>query len=254
MKKATLAAALTVALAVLPSSAFAVVPDPVEIAFLSEIARAVAEVYKVMRDANKQIRDFRNLQAQMFPRDTLASIQTLFRSVRSLQDELEQVGCKWKFSPRVERIRLGLLRRGPLCRPEYEGMFGVPVPGVDADLVQARQYAAVRRMNVVATTVGASKQWTDAADSYAGRTRAANVSAGRAIRYIGALSALELQQAVRQNVHEAELLSAAQEDLDATMRKDWRSQNYAEQSTRWAISAFELLGRQRPAGSEVLGR
>lgn len=223
---------------------------PAKVAQLVRIANELRKAFQTLQRINNEVTDFRNIQARMFPRETLASIQTLFRSVRSLQDEMENLTCNWRFSVRAERFRLGLLRRGSLCRDEYERMFGVNVPGLDAELMQVRQWAAVRRLNTIASTVEASKQWTAAADSYSGAAKAPNVSAGRAMRLAAGLSALGLQQDIRSNVHQAETLSAAQEELDMAMRKDWIEQTTSFELAKWSLDAAHQMNGSTSRGGD----
>ena len=229
------------AAAALPIPGF---PDPVEIALLAKIVRELEKAYGVLKSVNKFVRDFRDLTQVMYPKESLNQLKMLFRNVNSLMDEIEKMSCGWRFAPRVEPLRLGLLRKGPLCRTEYQRVVGAPLPGPDADLVELRQWNAVRRLNTVASTIEASRAWTTAANSYGGLTRAGGTSPGRALRYTAALSALNLMQEVRGNTHEAELLSAAQEELDMEMREDFRRQNYADELTRWTIASKDVLAGQ----------
>jgi hypothetical protein len=104
----------------------------------------------------------------------------------------------------------------------------------------------------VASTIDASDQWTQAAITYGNRARAANTSPGLALRYTASLSALGLQQEVVSGKHEAELLSAAQEDLDAEMRKDWLDQNYAMNVTEWTGAAVDQLHKEGGLGAALV--
>src|SRR5262249_47055612 len=128
------------------------IPDPVKLALLAKIIAALEEANRFLARVNGSVREFRDLQALMFPDRVLDAIQTFFRPVSSILQEIDQLACGWRFAPRVELVRLGLLKRGALCRREYQGLFGAPVPGLDADLAELRQWSAVRRMNTVATT------------------------------------------------------------------------------------------------------
>lgn len=251
MRKRLLCVLLVLVAMVTPAAAQ--IPDPVEIALLAEIYRALVEVYRILDQINGFVQDFRDLQQTMFPREALDELKMLFRSVNSVTEEIEKMSCAWRFSPRVDGLRLGLLRKGPLCRSEYQRLVGRLVPGIDSDLAEMRQWNAVRRLNTVASTFEASRDWTAAANRYGAITRAGGTSPGRAIRYLGALAALELQQEVRANTQEAELLSAAQEELDAEMREDLRRQNHADQLTRWVIASEDVLRRQSLARDLLAG-
>ena len=246
MRKKVLAAVLAAVLLFgpgIPGASGAIIPDPFELILLARIQAALVQAYQFLRDINATVQEFRDLMAQMYPQEALDQLRMLFRNVNSIQEEIEKLSCDWRFTPRVEALRLGLLRKGPLCRSEYQRFAGAPVPGLDADLAELRQWNAVRRLNTVASTIEASKNWAAAANRYGSLTRTGGTSPGRALRYLGALEALNLMQEVRANTHEAELLSAAQEELDAQMREDWRRQNYAHQLTRFAIGSAAAAGR-----------
>jgi hypothetical protein len=227
-------------------------PDPVEIALLAKIIAACDKVYVVLHGINQRVEQFRNLQSLMFPQTALMQIETLFRNVASIKQEFENLACGWKFSPRIQALRLGLLRQGPLCRDEYENVFGRVLPSIDSDLKTMREWSSVRRMNSIASTIDASDQWSQAAAEYGSRARAANTSPGRALRYMAGLSALGLQQEVVAGKHEAELLSAAQEDLDAEMRKDWLDQNYAMNVAEWTGAAIDQLHKEGGLGAALV--
>src|SRR5215217_4712918 len=121
-------------------AASAAVPDPFELALLAEIHKALLDAYALLRQINGYVEDFRDLQQLMYPREVLDQLKMLFRNVDSILDEIERMSCDWRFSPRVDGLRLGLLRKGPLCRDQYRNLVGAPVPGIDADLTELRQW------------------------------------------------------------------------------------------------------------------
>ncbi len=229
--------------------ATAQIPDPGKIALLVKIVEALHKANAFLKSVNEKVREFWDLQALMHPYTVLEPIRTLFRQVASIEEEIEQLACGWRFTPRVEALQLGLLKKRPLCKGVYQDLFGIPVPGIDADLAELRQWNSVRRLNTVATTFSASRAWNQAAGRYGAMTRAAGTSPGRAMRYLGALEALQLQQAVWENTQEAELLSAAQDELDYVLREDWRRRNYAAQLNEWVIASKDILARQSLAQS-----
>lgn len=245
MRKRLLAVGL-IALLVVPTASASIIPipDPVELALLADIFAALKKAYDILGQINDYVREFRDLMQQMYPKESLDQLKMLFRNVNSILDEIEKLACDWRFSPRIEPLRLGLLRKGPLCKSQYQDLVGRPLPGIDADLLELRQWSAVRRLNTVASTFEASRDWTAAANGFGNLTRAGSTSPGRALRYLAALAALGLMQEVRANTHEAELLSAAQEELDMEMREDLRRQIYADQLTRWVIASEDVLRGQ----------
>ena len=249
--KVVLAMAVAV-LAAGPARAQIPIPNPVELALLADIVRALREAHEFLGRINRTAEEARRLMREMFPTEALQQIRTLFRSVRSIQKEIEQLACSWRFSPRVEGLRLGLLRKGPLCRDQYQGVFGAPLPGPDRDLEELQQWAANRRLNVVASTIEASEQWTTTAERLGAETRQGGGPGGpasylRSVRQLAAITALGLQQAVRQNTHEAELLSAAQEELDAERRELWHERNGAWHALQWFRGAGPVVGESSVA-------
>src|SRR5262245_39014651 len=127
--------ALVLVVAAAPVRA-AIIPDPfgpAKIAALARIAAALDSTYRFLYRVNQATQSIRNRIDEMFPNETLDEIRSVFQQVRSIQDEIAGLACTWRFSPRVESLRKGLLKLGPLCRQEYQRAFGVPIPGVDAD-------------------------------------------------------------------------------------------------------------------------
>src|SRR5262249_96385 len=74
--------------------------------------------------------------------------------VRSIKDEVDQLACGWKFTPRVERLRLALFAGRSFCRSDWNLLFGGPAPTIDSDLGDYYDWSSVRRLNLIRTRNG----------------------------------------------------------------------------------------------------
>lgn len=213
-------------------------PDPTDaakIALLMKIADRLHDAYKILANINARTKALRDRVEEMFPNNSLDEIRSVFANVRSIQDEITSMSCGWRFSPRTEALRLGLLKLGPLCKDQYQRAFGQPNPGLDQDLAEYRQWQGAIRMNVVKETIAGSEKWKEAADELGRLTRRAGStqdpdnpsSVGYSMRLLAVGEAQQLQLAARQNSTEAMRLSGIQEDLDAERREDWLRENAA---------------------------
>jgi hypothetical protein len=237
---AVLLVVVTLSLAVVPAHA-GLIPDPfglAKIAALTRIAAALDSTYRFLYRVNQATQSIRNRVDEMFPNETLDEIRSVFQQVRSIQDEVSGLACNWKFSPRVDGLRKGLLKLGPLCRREYQRAFGAPVPGVDADLDEYGQWQAALRWNVVADNMSVSRDWAEAAAELSREARRAGDpddpnnphSVGYSQRLLAVSEALRLQIAARENAQEATRLSGLQDDLDRERREDWQQSNLGLQA------------------------
>ena len=210
------------------------------LALLAKIASTLHDVYLTLRKANESVQSVRNRLWRMFPSETLAEIRSVFQGVRSIQDEITTLSCGWRFSPRTERMRLGLLRLGPLCRGEYQALFGAPLPGLDQDLDEYRQWQGVIRLNQVRDAIAASRNWTESADWLGKEARAGGpvsdpnnpASVGYSMRLLAEAEAIQLQVAARTNALEAMRLAGLQEDLDGERHEDWLEKNASAAALR----------------------
>lgn len=231
----------------------AVIPDPfgpAKVAALARIAAALDSTYRFLYRVNQATQAIRNRIDEMFPNETLDEIRSVFQQVRSIQDEISGMACSWRFSPRVDGLRKGLLKLGPLCRQEYQRAFGAPIIGVDADLEEYRQWQGTLRWNVVADTMAVSRDWAEAAAELSREARRAGDpndpnnphSVGYSQRLLAVSEALRLQIDARENAQEAVRLAGLQEDLDRERREDWQDANLGFQT----VAATERLSELRP--------
>jgi hypothetical protein len=172
----------------------------------------------------------------MFPWDALREIESDFREVRTIQQQITELSCTWRFSLRVQMLRNGLMGVGPLCRKEYQAVFGAPPLSPDQDLAEFRQWQGVVRLNQVRDTLAASERWTEAANWLGREARrgydgdpANPTSVGYSMRLLAESQALGLQMDARLNALEAMRLAGLQEDFDASRREDWQRKNAAVQ-------------------------
>jgi len=71
--------------------------------------------------------------------------------VDSIKREVETLACTWRFTPRVNRLRLALFGGGSFCRSDWNLVFGPPTATVDSDLESYYDWSAVRRLNLIKT-------------------------------------------------------------------------------------------------------
>ena len=242
-KRRLLAGLLVLTLVATPAAAGLFPVDPIKIVLLARIAATAAKIYSAATAMVSVARDMKDRQQAMFPDAVLGRIESYFQDVRSVEDEIAELACSWRFSPRTLELREGLLRRASLCKEAYQRVFGKPIPGPDEDLDEYTQWTAVRRMNTVASTFEANGQWTEASGELARRAREAGTSVGEATRIGAIASAMRLQQATVANKQAAELLSGVQEDLDIERTTDRRRKLVAKQWLTWMVDAQESVAR-----------
>jgi len=111
------------------AAAFAFVDPtiPVRIALLVKIADSLREAYQTLREVNDTVWKVRDRLDGMFPWDALREIESDFRQIRTLQQQITDLSCDWRFSLRMQALKDGLWGGGPLCRREYQAVFGAPV-------------------------------------------------------------------------------------------------------------------------------
>lgn len=203
------------------------------IALLAQIALTAVDIYKTVKSTNGASKALRDRMEEMFPDETRREIQSFFAQVRSVEDEMRALSCRWRFSVRVEGLRKGLLRQGPLCKKEYQAVFGEPLPGLDQDLKEYQQWQGVLRMNMVKETIEQNAKWTTAGDWLGREARAGGhandpnnpASVGWSMRLLAEAEAFQLQVAARDNSLEAVRLAGLQEDLDGARREEWQRGN-----------------------------
>jgi hypothetical protein len=210
---------------------------PVRIVLLAEIADALKQAYQTLREVNDTVWRVRDRLDTMFPWGALHEIESDFREIRTIQQQLTDLSCSWRFSPRMQILKDGLLGVGPLCRREYQAVFGAPVLSPDQDLAEFQQWQGVVRLNQVRDTLAASEGWTEAANWLGREARrgydgnASNpTSVGYSMRLMGESQALGLQIEARLNALEAMRLAGLQEEFDTGRRVEWERKNSAVQT------------------------
>ena len=220
------------------AAAFAFVDPtiPVRIALLVKIADSLREAYQTLREVNDTVWKVRDRLDGMFPWDALREIESDFRQIRTIQQQITDLSCDWRFSLRMQALKDGLWGVGPLCRREYQAVFGAPVLSPDQDLAEFRQWQGVVRLNQARDTLAASERWTEAANWLGKEARRGYdgdpqnpTSVGYSERLLAESEALGLQMDARLNALDAMRLAGLQEEFDAERREDWERKNAAVQ-------------------------
>ncbi len=148
MKRRVLAVLVVGAMLLGSSTASA---DPTNWGQLGQIVLWLQRIDGTLRDINALVEDVKNKMQAVYPDAAVRQIRTFFEPVDSIKDELEKLACNWRFTPRVEKLRLALFGEGSFCRSEWNLLFGPPTPTVDSDLESYYDWSAVRRLNLVKT-------------------------------------------------------------------------------------------------------
>jgi hypothetical protein len=138
-------------LAVLLLGSLATSADPTNWGQLAQIILWLQQIDRTLRDLNVVVDDIRGNLAQVYPEAGLRQIETLFEPVDSIKEEVEKLACNWRFTPRVEKLRLALFGGGSFCRSDWNLVFGPPPPTIDWDLESYYDWSAVRRLNLIKT-------------------------------------------------------------------------------------------------------
>ena len=125
--------------------------DPTNWGQLTQIVLWLQRIDDTLKNINGVVEDIRHKLGVVYPARALQQIETFFEPVDSIKQELEKLACNWRFTPRVEKLRLGLFGDGAFCRSDWNLLFGPPVPGVDWDLESYYDWSAVRRLNLIKT-------------------------------------------------------------------------------------------------------
>jgi len=142
-------AGLVVAVLLLGSSGASA--DPSNWAQLGQIILWLQRIDQTLRDINDIVDSVKEKLLIVYPNGALRQIETFFEPVDSIKREVEKLACSWKFTPRVNRLRLALFGGGSFCRSDWNVVFGPPVATVDWDLESYYDWSAVRRLNLIKT-------------------------------------------------------------------------------------------------------
>jgi hypothetical protein len=142
-------AALVVSLLLLGTSGASA--DPTNWPQLAQIVLWLQRIDSTLANINGVVEDIRDKFARVYPDRAVREIQTFFEPVDSIKDEIEKLACNWRFTPRVEKLRLALFSGGSFCRTEWNLLFGTPAPTPGWDLESYYDWSAVRRLNLIKT-------------------------------------------------------------------------------------------------------
>ena len=142
-------AGLVVAVLLLGSSGASA--DPSNWAHLAQIILWLQQIDQTLRDINGLVDDVRQRLSYVYPAAALRRIETVFEPVDSIKKEVEKLVCTWRFTPRVNRLRLALFGGGSFCRSDWNLVFGAPAPTIGWDLESYYDWSAVRRLNLIKT-------------------------------------------------------------------------------------------------------
>ena len=153
MRKRLIMVGLVLALFVSPAFANTTVELARLLAELQRVYAVVRNIHGVAEDINVRLRD-------VWPARALWPLQQYLEPVDSIRDEIRRLSCSWQFSPRMERLRLGLFQGQPFCRREWEGVFGRTPRTRTADLEEYYDWSSVRRLNGLASHVEQNQKWS----------------------------------------------------------------------------------------------
>jgi hypothetical protein len=125
--------------------------DPSNWAQLGQIILWLQRIDATLRDINEVVDGVREKLFIVYPAGALRHIETFFEPVDSIKAEVEKLACAWRFTPRVDRLRLALYGGGSFCRADWNVVFGPPTLTTDWDLESYYDWSAVRRLNLIKT-------------------------------------------------------------------------------------------------------
>jgi hypothetical protein len=125
--------------------------DPTNWPQLAQILLWLERIDSTMRNINDTVDGIKQKVADVYPDSALRTIGTLFEPVDSIKAEVEKLACNWRFTPRVEKLRVALYKGGSFCRSDWDLLFGPPGIRADWDLESYYDWSAVRRLNLIKT-------------------------------------------------------------------------------------------------------
>ena len=148
MKRRYLAVVVTILLLLGPRSSSA---DPTNWAQLAQIIAWLQQIDQTLAQVNGFAEGIKTAIADVYPRDVLRQIEIVLEPVDSIRAEVAKLACNWRFTPRVEQLRLALFQGGAFCRRDWNALFGAPTLTADWDLEHYYDWSAVRRLNLIRT-------------------------------------------------------------------------------------------------------
>ena len=134
--------------------------DPGSWTQLTQIVLWLQRIDQTLSTINGVVEDIQGKLGRVYPDRAVRAIQTFFEPVDSIKDEVEKLACTWRFTPRVEKLRLALYGGGSFCRSDWNLLFGPPTVTVDSDLESYYDWSAVRRLNLIKTRIDKSPRRT----------------------------------------------------------------------------------------------
>jgi hypothetical protein len=125
--------------------------DPTNWAQLAQIILTLQRIDQALADINDLVDGVKQKLFLVYPEGALRKIETVFEPVDSIKREVEKLACNWKFTPRVNKLRVALFGGGSFCRSDWNSVFGPPVAGAGWDLESYYDWSAVRRLNLIKT-------------------------------------------------------------------------------------------------------
>jgi hypothetical protein len=148
MKRRYMAVLVILVLLLGPSSSSA---NPANWAHLAQIIAWLQQIDRRLATVNNLVDDIRTRLESVYPQAALRQIEIVLEPVDSIKAEVEKLACNWRFTPRVEQLRLALFQGGSFCRRDWNALFGPPTITPDWDLEHYYDWSAVRRMNLIRT-------------------------------------------------------------------------------------------------------
>jgi len=160
MKRRYLGVVAILVLLLGPSSSSA---DPASWGQLAQIIAWLEQMNQTLARVNGFAEGIRTKLADVYPRDVLRQIEIVMEPVDSIKTEVEKLACHWRFTPRVEQLRVALFQGGSFCRRDWNVLFGAPTLTIDWDLEHYYDWSAVRRMNLIRTRFDKGPERTEQA-------------------------------------------------------------------------------------------
>jgi hypothetical protein len=252
MRKLLSASALVVALVLgVAGDASAQIPGPGTsqlLAILAELQRLQSTVSHIRAVTS----DLKTKVYSVYPDRVIRSIGVYFLPALSLKREIEQLSCDWRFSPVMDRFRLGVLGGGSFCREEWEGVFGRAPVTVNRDLDEYQEMMSVQRLGAVRGAVEGSDEWAGTAHWLMTETLAGTPLGDPSLKYspgysnrLSALGAAQLGNfMVQSGKLEAYSLDLSQERLNVSLKR-------RRDEATVSLGMFSLLANRGLDGEEL---
>jgi hypothetical protein len=142
-------AGIVVAVLLLGSSG--VSADPGSWGQLAQIILWLERIDGTLKEINEMVDGVKSKLYVVYPGSVLRTIDTVFEPVDSIMREVDKLACDWRFTPRVDRLRLALFGGGSFCRSDWNVVFGPPSVTAGWDMESYYDWSAVRRLNLIKT-------------------------------------------------------------------------------------------------------